>query len=70
MALHKIWADSCILNIFSLIIFGFRADRLLIRLRIFATLLVRKLSLVFSKKFTFFNEHQHWSDTATIPVLR
>ena len=34
MALHKIWADSCILNIFSLIFFGFRADRLLIRLRI------------------------------------
>jgi len=31
----------------------------------FATLLVRSLSLVVSKKFTFFNKQQHRADTAT-----
>jgi len=42
-SIPAIWADSHILSSISLIFVGFRADRLLIRLRIFATLPVRRL---------------------------
>jgi len=52
-SIAAIRADSYILSIISLPIFSHRLDRLLIRLRIFATLLVRRLSFGLISNFVF-----------------
>ncbi len=66
-SIYAMRADSHILSIISLPFFGFRLDRSPCRLAHFCHAPSAQASLVFSIKFTFFNQQHHQADIATMP---